>query len=52
MVGGDGAQEADHHQHQAAVETLPGGGEGVATIWVNDANLESLQIIVGQNYNW
>ena len=36
MAGGHGAQEAGQHQHEAAVETLPGGGEGVATIWVND----------------
>lgn len=41
MSGGHGAQEAAQHQHQAAVETLPGGGEGVALpiALPDDANL-------------
>ena len=41
---GHRAQEADHHQQEAAVEALPGGGEAVAL--PDDANLgQSLSIV-------
>ena len=46
MAAGPGhrAQEADHHQQEAAVEALPGGGEAVAL--PDDANLgQSLSIV-------
>lgn len=49
MVPGPGhrAQEAGQHQHEAAVDALPGGGEAVAL--PDDANLrESPSIVTGQ----